>query len=83
MRILHRNWVLILASVLLGISAAAAYSLIVTPKYEATTELYVSVRAGDSSATGDLVQGTNFARQAVTSYVDVVDSAIPVRVEGL
>lgn len=76
MRILHRNWVLILASVLLGISAAAAYSLIVTPKYEATTELYVSVRAGDGSATGDLVQGTNFARQAVTSYVDVVDSAI-------
>ncbi|MFE5672276.1 polysaccharide biosynthesis tyrosine autokinase [Agromyces sp. NPDC056523] len=75
-RILHRNWVLILATLLLGVSAAAAYSILVTPKYEATTELYVSVRAGDSSVTGDLVQGTNFARQAVTSYVDVVDSGI-------
>ncbi|GAA1059359.1 polysaccharide biosynthesis tyrosine autokinase [Agromyces bracchium] len=75
-RILHRNWVLILACTLLGVAAAAAYSLVVTPKYVATTELYVSVRAGDSAATGDLVQGTNFARQAVTSYVDVVDSAI-------
>ncbi|MFC9558818.1 polysaccharide biosynthesis tyrosine autokinase [Agromyces sp. NPDC056965] len=75
-RILHKNWVLIVASMLLGIGAAAVYSLAVTPKYEAATELYVSVRSGDTAVTGDLVQGTNFARQAVTSYVDVVDSAI-------
>ncbi|GAA4379016.1 polysaccharide biosynthesis tyrosine autokinase [Agromyces bauzanensis] len=75
-RILHKSWVLVLACLLLGIGAAAVYSILVTAKYEATTELYVSVRSGDSAATGDLVQGTNFARQAVTSYVDVVDSAI-------
>ena len=75
-RILHKSWLLIVACLLLGIGLAAIYSIMVTPKYEATTELYVSVRSGDASATGDLVQGTNFARQAVTSYVDVVDSAI-------
>ena len=75
-RILHKSWVLIVASMLLGIGVAALYSIVVTPKYEAATELYVSVRSGDSAASGDLVQGTNFARQAVTSYVDVVDSAI-------
>ena len=75
-RILHKSWVLILASTLLGIGVAALYSIVVTPKYEAATELYVSVRSGDSAASGDLVQGTNFARQAVTSYVDVVDSAV-------
>lgn len=75
-RILHKNWVLIVASMLLGIGIAAVYSIAVTPKYTATTELYVSVRSGDSAVTGDLVQGTNFARQAVTSYVAVVDSAI-------
>ena len=76
LRILHKHWVLVVVCVLLGIAAAAAYSVVVTPKYVATAELYVSVRSGDSAATGDLVQGTNFARQAVTSYVDVVDSAI-------
>ena len=75
-RILHKHWVLIVACVLLGVGAAAAYSIVVTPKYVASTELYVSVRSGDTAATGDLVQGTNFARQAVTSYVDVVDSAV-------
>lgn len=75
-RILHKNWVLILTLLIAGIGVAAAYSLLVAPKYVATTELYVSVRAGEGSATGDLVQGTSFARQAVTSYVDVVNSAI-------
>ncbi|WP_022890736.1 polysaccharide biosynthesis tyrosine autokinase [Agromyces italicus] len=75
-RILHKSWVLILVCLLLGVGAAAAYSIVVAPKYEATTELYVSVRAGEGSATGELVQGTTFARQAVTSYVDVVNSAI-------
>ncbi|AWB96155.1 chromosome partitioning protein [Agromyces badenianii] len=75
-RILHKSWLLILACLLTGIGLAAVYSILVAPKYVATTELYVSVRAGDTAVTGDLVQGTTFARQAVTSYVDVVDSAI-------
>lgn len=75
-RILHKNWVLILVMLLVGIGVAAAYSIVVAPKYVASTELYVSVRAGEGSASGELVQGTTFARQAVTSYVDVVNSAI-------
>ncbi|WP_394815666.1 YveK family protein, partial [Clavibacter michiganensis] len=35
----------------------------------------VSVRT-EGAATGDLVQGTTFARQMVTSYVDVVNTAL-------
>ena len=58
LRILHKHWVLIVGCVLLGVVAGAAFSVVVTPKYVATTELYVSVRSGDSVATGDLVQGT-------------------------
>jgi tyrosine-protein kinase len=75
-RILHKSWVSILAFLLLGLGIAAAYSMVVTPKYQAATKLYVSVQSGDGSGSGDLVQGTTFARQAVTSYVDVVNSAI-------
>ena len=75
LRILHKNWILIAVCALLGVAVAAGYSLMVTPKYQASTELYVSVRAGDTGATTDLVQGTSFARQAVTSYVSVVNSA--------
>ena len=75
-RILHKSWVSILLFLLLGLSIAAAYSMFVTPKYQASTKLYVSVQSGDGVGTGDLVQGTTFARQAVTSYVDVVNSSI-------
>lgn len=74
-RILQKNWILIVAVAVLGAAMAAAVSIASTPKYESTTELYVSVRSGADSASSELVQGTSFARQAVTSYVSIVTSA--------
>lgn len=59
------------ASLLIGIAAGASASILMAPKFEATTELYVSVR-GDSQGTGELVQGSTFARQSVQSYVSVI-----------
>ncbi len=68
---------LIIACVLVGVAVAATYSLMTAPKYQTSTQLYVSVQGGDTAGSAvDLVQGTSFARQAVTSYVDVVDTAI-------
>ncbi|MBD8207678.1 MULTISPECIES: polysaccharide biosynthesis tyrosine autokinase [unclassified Microbacterium] len=75
LRILHRNWILILALTILGGAGAFGYSLLQTPTYEANTQLYVSVRS-DSSGVSELAQGTSFARQAVVSFVDVVDSSV-------
>jgi succinoglycan biosynthesis transport protein ExoP len=74
-RILQKNWILIVVCALLGVAAAAAVSIAATPKYVSTTDLYVSVRSGADSASTELVQGTSFARQAVTSYVSIVTSA--------
>ena len=76
LRIFHKSWILILACTLFGIAGAAGAALATTPKYIANTQLYVAVQASAGAVTGDLVQGTSFARQAVTSYVDVVNSAI-------
>lgn len=70
-RILHKNWVLIVAVTLIGIIGGAGASILMTSKYEASTQLYVSVR-GESQNTGELVQGSNFARQSVQSYVNIV-----------
>lgn len=75
LRILHKNWILIVTCTLLGVAAASAVSIMATPKYFSNTELYVSVRSGGEAEAGDLVQGTSFARQAVTSYVSVVNTA--------
>lgn len=74
-RILHKSWTWIVEATLLGRAGASAYSLLATPQYESRTQLYVSVR-GDSSATGELVQGSTFARQIVGSYVDVIKTGI-------
>ena len=70
-RIIHKNWMLITAFTLVGICVAAGVSLIMKPQYEAGTQLYVSVR-NESQASGELVQGSNFARQSVQSYVNIV-----------
>ena len=76
LRIFHKSWILILACTLFGIAGAAGAAIATTPKYIANTQLYVSVQAASGAATTDLLQGTSFARSAVTSYVDVVNSAI-------
>lgn len=77
LRILHRNWVLILILTILGGAGGFGYAATQTPQYQSTTRLYVSVQADSAdAATGDLVQGTTFARQIVASYVDVVTSAL-------
>lgn len=74
-KIVRKYWALIVFSVLIGALLAAGISFLATPKYESSAELYVSVR-NDGAATSDLVQGSNFAQQAVSSYVEIATSAI-------
>lgn len=75
LRVLHRNWIIVVALTILGGAGAYGWSLLQTPTYQANTQLYVSVRS-DAAGASELVQGTSFARQAVVSFVDVVDSAL-------
>lgn len=71
LRILHKYWILIVATTLLGVIFGAGASIIATPKYQSTTQLYVSVR-GDGQAIGELAQGSNVARQSVSTYAAIV-----------
>lgn len=73
--LIRKSWILILSVVLLSVGASAVWSLTKTPQYVSTAKLFISVRGGDASAV-DLTQGSTFARQAVTSYVSVVDSSL-------
>lgn len=74
-RILHRNWILLLVLLIVGAGAGAAIGFTTPAKYQSSTQMYVSVRT-DGAATGDLVQGTTFARQVVTSYVEVATTGL-------
>lgn len=73
--ILRKSWILILSTTFVMVGISAAWSLTRTPVYQANTQLFVSVRTGEASA-GDLSQGSSFARQAVVSYVSVVNSTL-------
>ncbi|KQY23214.1 chromosome partitioning protein [Cellulomonas sp. Root485] len=72
--ILRKRWLSIAMFTLLGAALGVAASLATTPLYQASTQLYVSVKTGESS--NDLLQGSNFTRQQVSSYTQLVTSPL-------
>ncbi|WOQ69215.1 polysaccharide biosynthesis tyrosine autokinase [Microbacterium limosum] len=73
-RILRKNWLVIVALTLVGIGSAAAYSLTREPQYEATSQVFVSSQAGSTVA--ELQQGNTFTQARVTTYVNLVTTPI-------
>jgi len=70
--ILRQRWVSIVLVTVLAVAAATAATLLTTPVYQARSQVFVSVRTGGS--TSDLAQGSNFTRNQVKSYTDLVTS---------
>ena len=74
LHILRKNWLIILALTLVGIGAAAAYSLTRTPMYESTSTVAVSTQT--SGAIQELQQGAGFTQARVATYVVVAESPL-------
>lgn len=72
LRILRKRWLIIVAVVLICVAGSAAASLLVMPKYEATTVVFVFVQSSGNAA--DLSQGNSFAQGQVKSYADAVST---------
>lgn len=70
LRVLRRNWILIVASTLLGLAIAAAAVVVIKPTYTAETKLFVAIQSSGSVA--DLQQGNTFSQSRVQSYVETV-----------
>lgn len=66
-RILRKNWLVIVVATLLGVAIAAGYSLTRTPQYQATSTIFVSTQSGDSVQ--ELQQGGAFTQSRMTTYV--------------
>ncbi|MDL5352755.1 polysaccharide biosynthesis tyrosine autokinase [Microbacterium sp. zg-YB36] len=73
-RILRRNWAIIVAVTLLGVGVAAAWSLSRTPEYRAQSTVFVSSQAGESIA--ELEQGSSFTQSRVATYANLVTTPI-------
>lgn len=73
-RILRKNWIIILVATLVGVGAAAVYSLTRTPEYESSSTIAVSTQTGGTAA--ELQQGSNFAQTRINTYVGLVTKPI-------
>ncbi|WP_460772503.1 tyrosine-protein kinase domain-containing protein [Microbacterium sp. GXF7504] len=75
-RVLRKNWLVIVVITLVGLGAAAAYSLTRTPMYESQSSVFVSTQS--ASNVQELSQGSTFTQQRVTTYVNLVSKPIVV-----
>lgn len=69
-RILRKSWLVIVITTLLGLAAAAGYSLTRTPLYESQSVVFVQSQAG--TTVSELQQGSTFAQARITTYVSLV-----------
>ncbi|QNO38088.1 polysaccharide biosynthesis tyrosine autokinase [Protaetiibacter sp. SSC-01] len=74
LRILRRNWPVILVMLVLGTAGGATFSLLQTPQYEATTKVFVSASSADTVS--DLSAGNSYTQQIVRSYAEVVTTGL-------
>ncbi|MBO3096357.1 polysaccharide biosynthesis tyrosine autokinase [Cellulomonas dongxiuzhuiae] len=74
LEVVRKHWLSTVAIAAFGASAALVGSILTTPVYVSTTQLYVSVQSG--STTSDMLQGANFTRQQVSSYARLVTSPL-------
>jgi capsular exopolysaccharide synthesis family protein len=73
-RVLRKNWLVIVVITLVGLGAAAAFSLTRTPLYESESRVFVSTQT--SGSVQELQQGSAFTQQRVTTYVTLVTTPI-------
>lgn len=73
-RVLRKNWLVIVVVTLVGVGSAAAFSLTRTPLYESQSEVVVATQT--SGSIQELQQGAAFTQQRVTTYVNLVTTPL-------
>ena len=72
LRVLRNRWRMIAAVLVLCMLAALGSSLLTTPKYAASTQLFVSTTAQGGAAAAAAYEGGLFSQQRVTSYSQLI-----------
>jgi capsular exopolysaccharide synthesis family protein len=70
LRVLRRNWIVIVACALIGLLSAGAATLLMKPIYKSETKLFVALQS--SGSVSELTQGNTFSQARVQSYVKTV-----------
>jgi capsular exopolysaccharide synthesis family protein len=73
-RILRRNWIVVVASALIGLLIAGTATFLVEPAYKSDTKLFVALQ--NSESVSELQQGNVFTQARVQSYVRTVNTPV-------
>ncbi|WP_229995709.1 polysaccharide biosynthesis tyrosine autokinase [Arthrobacter sp. Bi26] len=74
LRVLRRNWIMIVATTLIGLLIGGAAAVLTKPTYTSMTQLFVSIQ--NSGSVQELQQGNTFSQARVQSYVKTVSSPV-------
>jgi capsular exopolysaccharide synthesis family protein len=72
--VLRKGWVFILVLALVGVAAAAGFSVLKKPVYSTSAQVFVSTETSGSAS--DLAQGNAFTQQRVLTYSNLVSTPI-------
>jgi len=67
---LRTRWIIICVTVGVAVLGAVAVNLLATPKYEASTRLFVSTTSGTSAT--EIYQGNRYSQERVVSYTELL-----------
>lgn len=76
LRVLRRQLVIILAGAVIGLSVGALIAMLTPQRYQATTEVMVTVQLGETASPTERALATSYANQVVQTYRDIVTSSI-------
>lgn len=74
LRILRKNWPVMVVMIAVGLGGAAGFTLTRTPIYESSSTIFVSTQAGNTAA--ELQQGSSFTQARINTYVGLVTTPI-------
>ncbi|TLM81683.1 polysaccharide biosynthesis tyrosine autokinase [Pseudarthrobacter sp. NamE5] len=74
LRVLRRNWVLMVSLALIGLLTGGAVSLLIKPTYTANAQLFVAIQS--SGSVQELQQGNTFSQARVQSYAKTVETPV-------
>ena len=72
LRAFRRFWWLIVVVAVIGAAGGYVWSLVATPKYASTAQLFVTTQSGTS--VGDAYQNNLFSQERVKSYASLATS---------
>ena len=70
LKVIRTRWITICVTAVLSVIAAAVFSAVTTPLYQASTRLFVSTSAGSSVT--ELYQGNRLSQERVISYAQLL-----------